>query len=150
VTNPVPPLLASLLLSATTTAACGGMVASGDPGSAVDGSASGVTGPNEMGSVRVRVAVAGGANVLVLDWTLSNGSHSYSGTIQTNNSQVVIFDVGRVWAGTGYELVLSAADSNGDSCVGTSARFNVAAGATGKVSAPLVCGPPQARPVSAD
>jgi hypothetical protein len=68
-----------------------------------------------------------------LNWTITNGTNTYTGTINMtddagNAAQSIEFVAGPVVAGSGYTVTLSGSDSNGDPCTGTSPTFTVNAG----------------------
>jgi hypothetical protein len=108
----------------------------GTSGSQGTGSDIGTLGSNggNTGTVGLHLNIPNSTfTVSSLNWTISNGTNSYSGTINMtddagNAAQSIEFVAGPVVAGTGYTVTLSGSDSNGDPCTGTSPQFNVTAG----------------------
>src|SRR5690348_7002376 len=91
--------------------------------------------------------IGAGVHVDSLAWTVSNGTNTYTGSIDVSDeagqlSPAVEFIVGGVPAGSGYVVQLSGADSDGDPCSGTSAPVTVMSGATSAASVLVTCTAP--------
>ncbi len=96
-----------------------------------------VNGPN--GSVALVVQGTSGVAFNSFSYTLA-GPSSKSGSIDVSNSSTVSALIGGVAAGAGYSLSLSGTSTDGaTTCSGTSAPFNVVAGATTSVSVAIDC-----------
>jgi hypothetical protein len=112
--------------------ACSGQHASPTPqGSSTD---------SNTGSVSYQYTLPGGEQINTVNYTLTNGVNSYSGTINVGGSSVITFVVGGVASGSGYVLTLNATTADGTvSCTGASAPFSVSNRATTSVNVNLVC-----------
>jgi hypothetical protein len=102
------------------------------------------TGQGQSGSVGMTLTIGNGVHINSLNWTLANGTNTYSGTIQItddagNEAQSVEFVAGGIQAGSGYTVTLSGSDTSGDPCSGTSAPVTVMAGATSAASVLVTC-----------
>src|SRR5258708_36206890 len=86
------------------------------------------------GSVGMHLNITGSAaTISSLNWTISNGTNSYSGTVNMtddagNAAQPIEFVAGPVVAGPGYTVVLTGSDTNNDPCHGQWPTFAVTAG----------------------
>ena len=101
-------------------------------------------GHGNTGSVGMHLTIGNGVHVNSLNWTISNGTNTYSGTVQItddagNEAQSIEFVAGGVQAGGGYIITLSGADSSGDPCMGTSMPVSVTAGATSAAVVIVTC-----------
>src|SRR5580658_2713176 len=98
------------------------------------------SGPNAagIGSVTLSLTTGPGLNVTALNWAIS-GPYAYSGNANIGDAQSFEFVVGGVNAGNGYTITLSGTDSQNDPCTGTSAPFNVIAGATTYTEVSVTC-----------
>ncbi len=90
-------------------------------------------GHGNAGTVGMHLNIPGGFTIDSLDWTISNGTNTYTGKINMTDdaghaAQSIEFVAGPVVAGPGYTVTLSGHDSNGDPCQGTSPTFAVTAG----------------------
>lgn len=97
------------------------------------------------GEVQLHLNIGGGpVTISVINYTLSNGSDTYDGTVDLtddagNAAQSVEFVVGGVAAGSGYVMSLYGADSEGDPCSGASSPITVSTGATAEASVQVTC-----------
>jgi hypothetical protein len=112
-------------------------------------------GPGDTGAVGLQLTIANGVHVYELPWTISNGTNSYSGTVNLiddagHEAQSVEFTAGGIVAGTGYVVRLGGADSSGDPCAGASGPFAVVAGATAGASVLVTCTVPTDASIPAD
>ena len=90
----------------------------------------------------VGLVLAGGVTVNTFTYVLS-GPTSRTGTIDVSSSSTVSAVIGGVPAGTGYTLTLTGTSVDGQTtCSGTSASFNVVAGATTPVGVTIDCHTP--------
>jgi hypothetical protein len=100
---------------------------------------------SDFGDVAVRLALPDGARLDSVGYALLNGTTTVqSGTIVTNDSQTLDFQLGNVPAGGGYEIDLTAASDDGGvnggvQCLGTSGTFAVVAHSTVQEDVQLVC-----------
>ncbi len=83
-----------------------------------------------------------GATVTSLNWTISNGTNTYTGTNVVGDAQSFEFVQGGIAAGTGYTVTLSGSDSKGDPCSGVSATFTIVAGAVTQTTLAVFCTQP--------
>jgi hypothetical protein len=102
------------------------------------------TGQGDSGSVGMHLTIGNGVHINSLIWTLSNGTNTYTGTIDItddagNEAQSVEFVAGGVLAGSGYTVTLSGNDTSGDPCTGSSAPIAVMAGATSAATVLVTC-----------
>jgi hypothetical protein len=102
------------------------------------------TGHGDTGSVGMHLTIGNGVHVNALSWTISNGTNTYTGTVQItddagNEAQSVEFVAGGIQAGGGYTITLSGSDSQGDPCKGSSATVTVVAGATSAATVLVTC-----------
>jgi hypothetical protein len=103
------------------------------------GSNHGVVGQEGTGSVGMHLTIGPGLNLYALNWTITNGTNSYSGTVQIGDAQSIEFVAGGILAGGGYTVTLTGNDSAGDFCQGSSATFSVAASATSFTTLVITC-----------
>jgi hypothetical protein len=96
----------------------------------------------DQGQVILALTIPGGATISSVAWTVKSSSNQLlaSGTTNTSRSGATgSFAVGLA-AGTGDVVTMTATTSNGDTCSGSSAPFNVVANQTSPVSVSLNCG----------
>jgi hypothetical protein len=96
------------------------------------------------GSIGMHLTIGNGVHVNALNWSITNGTNTYTGTVQItddagNEAQSVEFVAGGIQAGSGYVVTLSGSDSRGDPCNGASATVTVTAGATSSATVLVVC-----------
>jgi hypothetical protein len=92
------------------------------------------------GEVGVALQV-GGTIVTSVSYVLTNGIHTYQGTISVGEASTLLAVLGGIEAGSMYVLTLSATGTGGVPCSGTSAPFTIVARATVIVGIQLVCAP---------
>jgi len=96
-----------------------------------------VNGPN--GSVALVLQGTAGVTISSFSYSLT-GPSTRSGSIDVSNSSTVSTLIGGVTAGAGYALSLTGTSTDGTAtCSGSSAAFNVVAGATTSVSVAIDC-----------
>jgi hypothetical protein len=102
----------------------------------------GPTANGSVGSVDIAL-VAGGVTLNSVSYTLT-GPNNFSspGTINVASSTTLTTIIGGIPAGNGYSIALSATGTDGSTCGGSSASFNVTAGAVTAVSVTLDCHQP--------
>jgi hypothetical protein len=110
----------------------------GSAGSNNVGVTNGPAGSENVGSVGAQLTIGNGVTVTSLNWTLSNATNTYMGTVTVGAAQTVEFVAGGVVAGT-YTLTLTGFDSNGDPCTGTSSGITVTAGLVSSASIVVTC-----------
>jgi hypothetical protein len=127
-------LVLGLAVSAMSVAAC-----SSSPTQSPTGSSS--TAPAEnTGSVGLRFTLPSGQTINTLSYTLTNGTNTYTGTVNVAGAASLSFVVGGVASGSGYTLALSGQTTDGTtSCAGTSAAFSVSNRQSTAVTVQLVC-----------
>ena len=110
-------------------AACSGQQSSTGGSGGSGGGAVGTlsTGHGDTGSVGMHLTIGNGVHVNSLNWTISNGTNTYTGNIQITDdagheAQSVEFVAGTIQAGGGYIVTLSGFDDHGDPCNGSSSR----------------------------
>jgi hypothetical protein len=104
------------------------------------------------GSVGFQYTLPGGEHISNINYTLTNGTNTYSGTVAVGASSVISFVVGGVAAGTGYTITLSGTSDDGlVSCSGSfgtglsdagqnnGTPFAVTAKSTTSVNVQMVC-----------
>ena len=104
----------------------------------------------DVGSVGTRLDIGPGTTLTSIQWTIANGSNSYTGTALIGDAQSVEFVAGGIAAGSGYTVTLAATDSNGDPCAGSSAAFTVNAGAVTQTVLAVTCQQPRDGSFAAD
>jgi hypothetical protein len=107
-------------------------------------------GQGDFGQVRMNLNLPGGASITSLTWVITNGTNTYTGTDQIGDAQAVEFVAGGILAGSGYTVTITATDSNGDPCIGSSSPFSVTAGAAINVVLGVVCTVPPDASLAAD
>jgi hypothetical protein len=126
---------------------------SGSTGSNGSGAAGGYQGGNSVaapgafgdgGVGGLVLTIAGNVNLTSLDWTIQ-GMVTYRGSIAVDGAETIDGDKRIVWlvavqAGDGYAVAVSATDTNGDRCVGSSAPLNVEAGMVTNAFVTVTCG----------
>jgi hypothetical protein len=127
-------------------AACSGQQSSTGGSGGSGGGAVGTlsTGHGDTGSVGMHLTIGNGVHVNSLNWTISNGTNTYTGNIQITDdagheAQSVEFVAGTIQAGGGYIVTLSGFDDHGDPCNGSSAAVTVMAGATSAATVLVTC-----------
>jgi hypothetical protein len=103
------------------------------------GSNNGISGQEGTGSVGMHLTIGPGLNLYALNWTITNGTNSYSGSVQIGDAQSIEFVAGGILAGGGYTVTLTGTDSAGDFCQGASTTFTVAASATSFTGVVITC-----------
>jgi hypothetical protein len=92
------------------------------------------------GTVGAELTLPGGEHLSTVSYTLTNGTYTYTGTIDVSGSSTASFVVGGVPSGSGYLLKLTAvSDDMTVGCSGTSTPFSVSNRATTMVLVQLVC-----------
>jgi hypothetical protein len=110
------------------------------PGS--DGAATGpdATVQSATGTVGAELTLPGGEHLGTVAYTLTNGTSTYTGTVDVSGQSSATFVVGNVASGDAYLLRLNAvSDDMAVSCSGTSPPFSVSDRATTMVLVQLVC-----------
>jgi hypothetical protein len=146
-------VFAAGLLTAATVMACSSQ--QGSTGTAGNGTGNvGTVGGQKndgTGIVGANLSLAPGVSLTALNWTISNGTNSYSGTVQIGDAQSVEWQAGGILAGSGYSVTVTGADSLGEPCTGgTTTTFSVGAGATTFVGLAVVCAGTSDAAVAAD
>jgi hypothetical protein len=146
---------ASIAVAAIAVAACSshGSSGSGGTGSNTNPGNVGSLGGNvgNTGTVGARLTLATGVSLTSLNWTISNGTNTYTGTVNIGDAQSVEWVAGGILAGSGYTLTVSGSDSQGDPCAGTTgATINVLAGATSQAIIAVTCTIPPDASTAAD
>jgi hypothetical protein len=94
------------------------------------------------GSVGLDLLTPKGTSIYSVQWTISNGTNSYSGNVNVGDAGIVggvEFVAGGIAAGPGYVLTIIGYDTNNDPCSGTSAPFSVVADADTYVGLNITC-----------
>jgi hypothetical protein len=97
--------------------------------------------PEDMGQLNLSVVLPDGGEIRAVDWAIhaSTGAVILQGTINTSNPKALPGFVAGLPAATGDTLTMSATTTTGVSCTGTSAPFDVVAGATANVAVNITC-----------
>ncbi len=105
-------------VTAVTMVACSSQHGStvGEPGSAGGQVGINSEGHGDVGSVGMHLTIGNGVHVNKLNWTISNGTNTYSNTVNItddagNEAQSIEFVAGGIQAGGGYTVTLSGFDS---------------------------------------
>ncbi len=95
----------------------------------------------DVGSVGMRLSLPDGTLINSVTYSLTNGATTVqSGTLATNHSQSIDFQLGQVPAGSGYSITLSAASGDGGiTCLGSAGPFAVVAHSTVSEAVQLIC-----------
>ena len=108
-------LAVGFAVAAVSLAACssnhGSTGTSGSGGGGAIGSLNGNGGHGNIGSVGMHLTIGNGVHVNSLNWTISNGTNSYSGTVNITDdagheAQSIEFVAGGIIAGSGYIVTL--------------------------------------------
>lgn len=104
--------------------------------------APGAFGDGGVGGILLTIAAT--VDLTSLDWTIS-GMVTYMGAIVADGAETIDGNAKIQWlvavqAGDGYAVAVSAADTNGDRCVGSSAGLNVEAGMVTSAFLTITCG----------
>jgi hypothetical protein len=106
-------------------------------------------GGSGVGSIGLAFTLPGGDTIGSVTFALkdSNGnlvplSVPNPGTVATNNSQSIDFQIGNVPAAAGDSITLSATTASGASCAGSAMGINITPRATQNVAVQLVCTAP--------
>jgi hypothetical protein len=99
-----------------------------------------------VGSVGMSLQVAPGITINTVTWTVTNTATQFSetGTVSTQFSNSVSFQVGGLPTGSGYSIALTGTSTDGTTTCTGSATFNVTPGATTAVHVTLLCSGPTA------
>jgi stigma-specific protein Stig1 len=137
---------ASIAVAALAVAACSshgsnstGTAGNTNPGQGQIGSLNGTVG--NTGTVGAHLTIGTGVNVTALSWTIQGvgaNENGYTGTVNIGDAQSVEWVAGGINAGT-YTIIVTGSDSSGDPCNGSSASFNVTAGATVQAGLFVTC-----------
>jgi hypothetical protein len=92
------------------------------------------------GSVGAAVTLPGGEMLSSVGYTLTNGTSTYTGTVNVAWQSSVTFVIGSVASGSGYVLTVTATTDDGAvTCTGSAGPFSVANRSTTSVNVNLVC-----------
>jgi hypothetical protein len=95
--------------------------------------------PSTYGSVSLALSLPGGTALDQIGYAIT-GPTIQSGTVDVSHAQnSIVFVLGPLQAGTGYSLVLTATDTEGDSCISAPTPFEILSGITTPLSTNLVC-----------
>jgi hypothetical protein len=105
---------------------------------------------SDTGAIGLALALPGGDEINSVTYTLKNSSNvtialptaPNPGTVATNNSQSIEFQLGGVPAGTGYTIALSATTLAGATCQGSATGVTITARASTNVTIQLLCSSP--------
>ncbi len=134
-------IVASVAFASLAVAACSSQHGATGTGSASNGNPIGsLTGDQGgTGSVGMHLDIGPGTTLTSINWTISNGTNTYTGTDPIGDAQSLEFVAGGIVAGSGYTVKLTGSDSAGDSCTGTSSTFTIVAGAVTQTVLAVVC-----------
>jgi hypothetical protein len=94
------------------------------------------------GSVGLSLLIGPQVTLTMCQWSIANGTNYYAGFVNLGDSPIsgpISFVEPAIQNGTGYVLTVSATDSNGDPCSGTSSPFSVTAGIVNSVMLQITC-----------
>jgi hypothetical protein len=105
---------------------------------------------SDTGTIGLALVLPGGDQIKSVTYTLTNSSSvtinlptaPNPGTVATNNSQSIEFELGGVPAGTGYTIALSATTVAGATCQGSVTGVTITARASTNVTIQLLCSSP--------
>jgi len=105
---------------------------------------------NDTGTIGLALVLPGGDQLNSVTYRLTNSSGvtitlptaPNPGTVPTNNSQSIEFQLGGVPAGTGYTIALSATTVAGATCQGSATGVTITARASTNVTIQLLCSSP--------
>jgi hypothetical protein len=147
-------LTAGFAAVAITLAACssqhGGTAGTGSNSGGDISSLNGNVAQGDIGSVGMHLTIGNGVSVTSLNWVISNGTNTYTGTIAIGSAGAVEFVAGGIAAGSGYVVTLTGTDTSGDFCSGTSAPITVTSGATSNAVVLVTCTIPTDAAIAAD
>jgi hypothetical protein len=145
-------LALGLLVGAAAVAACS--THNPGQGGSTSTSGAGTVTPSNVdgtGTVGFQYTLPGGEQINTVTYTLTNGTNSYSASVNVADAGTISFVIGGVAAGAGYSIVLSATTVDGkNSCSGSvgvtldgglagGPTFSVANRSTTTVNVQLVC-----------
>lgn len=101
----------------------------------------GNVGGGDVGRLGMRLSLPDGTSIDSVGYSLSNGATTVqSGTLATNHSQSIDFQLGQIPAGPGYTITLTAASGDGGvTCLGTAGPFAVVGHSTVNETVQLIC-----------
>jgi hypothetical protein len=136
-------LALGVALAAVLVAACSSKQSSiaGTGSNGGNGSLTSTGAHGDVGNVGMNLTVFGTTTTQLtsINYTCTNGTSSFSGTIAIGDAQSVEQVVGGVPAASGYTCTLTGSDSAGDFCSGTVATFSVSAGVITNVVSNVTC-----------
>jgi hypothetical protein len=103
----------------------------------------------QVGSVKMQWNFAPGDSVFSLNWTISNGTNTYSNVDNFGDAQSAEFVAGGILAGCGYTLTVTGTDTNNDPCTGTVGPFCVLPSVVNYESLNVTCLAPSDSPPNA-
>jgi hypothetical protein len=129
----------ALTLAGANCTAWGDLTGSGSTHNTGDSTERSSSPEDGTGAVSVQLDLAPGTTLTSVKWTISNGTNSYSGVVDMGDAQSLEFAQGGIVAGAVYTVQLTATDSNGDLCTGTSPSFAVTSGAVTQTTLLFTC-----------
>jgi len=97
-------------------------------------------GGGDGGSGAVELSLSGG-HLTWLDWAI-NGPNAYTGLVTIGDAESIEWLIGGIEEGAGYTLTITATDTSGEPCTGTSPPFAVEAGQISSTTLTIVCDSP--------
>jgi hypothetical protein len=107
-------------------------------------------GQGAVGSVAMHLDIGPNTTLTSIHWSIGNGTNAYAGTASIGDAQSVEFVAGGILAGSGYTVTITATDSQGDPCAGTSSPFAVNPGAVTQIVLAVTCTAPPDGSTTAD
>lgn len=92
----------------------------------------------DSGTGGLQLNLGGNLHLTSLTWTIT-GPNAYSGSVTIGDAQSIEWVIGGVAAGDGYTLSVTAVDTEGGPCQGTSPPFNVQPGVVDSAMLTITC-----------
>jgi hypothetical protein len=127
----------ALTASVISVAACS---STSSPSPSIGANAPTASGSKVWGSVKLNFTLPSGQTIGTVQYTLTNGTNTYTNTINLALDPSGSTTIADVASGTGYTVSLTEVTADGlTTCSGTSAPFTVTAGVATGVTIPVVC-----------
>jgi hypothetical protein len=124
--------------SGSSGASAGSGATGGSGASGSSGAVSEIADAGDGSTGGLHLTIGGPVHLVSLHWTIS-GPNTYDGSVEFGDAQSVEWVVGGIAAGSGYTLSVTATDSFGDPCDGTSSTFSVDPGIVNYTLLTITC-----------
>jgi hypothetical protein len=87
----------------------------------------------------MNLQIGNGLNLFSINYSCTNGTNSFSGTINIGDAQSIEQVVGNIPDGSGYTCTLTGSDSAGDFCSGTTTSFSISSAQVSYATTVIKC-----------